>query len=282
MHFLVAYDGSHDAEQAALLAARIADALGAGVTVLGVAPREHGASRLRRQLEDLAARLQTPTLTPSVTTASGHVTSRILREVETGAYDLLAVGSHGEGLSRFLLGATSLQLVRQAPVPVLVVRRAPPDIRRILVCTGGEPPHGVDSFALAVEIAAASGAAVEVLHVMSQHPLATGTGLEGVGLDRTAEWHVDHGTSEGRHLAAVVDHFVAREVAAEAKIRHGLVVDEIVEEARSQPADLVVVGAHGEKGMLQFLLDDITEHVIDRLDRPVLVVRAPRAEDPSG
>lgn len=282
MHLLVAYDGSHDAGQAALFVARIAEPLRADVTLLGVASRDHGAARLRRQLEDLAARLEAPALAPHIRMTTGHTASQILREVETGGYDLLALGSRGDGgLSRFLLGATSLQLVRRAPIPVLVVRRNPEELRRILVCTGGEPPHGGDGFGLAVEVAAATGATVEVLHVMSQLALEAGTSVEGTGLDRTAEWHIAHQTGEGRHLAQVIDRFASRGVDAEAKIRHGLVVDEIIEEARSQPADLVVVGAHGEHGMLQFLLDDITERVIDRLDRPILVVRAPPRQDRS-
>lgn len=280
MHLLVAYDGSHDAEQAALFVARIAVPLRADVTLLGVTSRDHGAARLRHNLEELAARLQAPALAPHIRITTGHIASQILREVETGGYDLLALGSRGDGgLSRFLLGATSLQLVRRAPIPVLVVRRNPEEIRRILVCTGGEPPHGGASLGLAVEVAAATGASVEVLHVMSQLPLEAGTEVDSVGLERTAEWHRSHETEEGRHLTQVIDLFASRGVAAEAKIRHGLVVDEIIEEARSQPADLVVVGAHGEQGVLQFLLDDITERVIGRLDRPILVVRAPPHRD---
>ncbi|MGH3442257.1 MAG: universal stress protein [Nitriliruptorales bacterium] len=277
MRVLVAYDGSHDAQQAALFVARIAAPLHAEVTLLGVTTRDGDSSLLRRRLEDLSARLSTTSPEPHIRLTTGHIASQILREVESGDYDLLALGVRGHSaLSRFLLGATSLQLVRRAPIPVIVTRRNPAELRRILVCTGGGPPHGVESLALVVEMAVATGASVEVLHVMSQLPL-TADAVGGAGLHRTAAWHVSNETDEGRHLAEVIELFTAGGVTAEAKVRYGLVVDEIVDAAKSQPADLVVVGAHGQHGILQFLLDDITERVIDRLDRPVLVVRAPPA-----
>ena len=57
------------------------------------------------------------------------------------------------------------------------------------------------------------------------------------------------------------------------KVRHGLVVDEILAEARSGSYDLVVVGAHlvGRGG---FMLDNIAHQVIKEITCPVLVVRA--------
>jgi nucleotide-binding universal stress UspA family protein len=57
------------------------------------------------------------------------------------------------------------------------------------------------------------------------------------------------------------------------RVRHGLVVDEILAEAHDGDYDLVVIGAHRGEGWRRILLDDLTHQIIAKLDRPVLVVR---------
>ena len=85
--------------------------------------------------------------------------------------------------------------------------------------------------------------------------------------------HIERETPEGAHLGALVA--VAREhgVRATPLIRHGLVVEEILAEARERDYDLVVVGAHGGEGIARFLLDNVTEAIITGVSQPVLVVR---------
>jgi nucleotide-binding universal stress UspA family protein len=62
-------------------------------------------------------------------------------------------------------------------------------------------------------------------------------------------------------------------VPGEAKVRHGLVVDEILAEAREGDYDLVAVGANVASGFQRFILTDTTEQTVMGSDRPVLVVR---------
>ena len=55
---------------------------------------------------------------------SGDPASELLREIESGAYDLVVLGTHGRsGLSRLLLGSIAEKVVRHAVVPVLTVPR---------------------------------------------------------------------------------------------------------------------------------------------------------------
>jgi nucleotide-binding universal stress UspA family protein len=56
------------------------------------------------------------------------------------------------------------------------------------------------------------------------------------------------------------------------KVRHGLVVDEILAEARSGDYDLIVIGAQRQKWQ-RFLLADLSHQIIEQVDRPVLVVK---------
>jgi nucleotide-binding universal stress UspA family protein len=62
-------------------------------------------------------------------------------------------------------------------------------------------------------------------------------------------------------------------VLARPKVRHGLVVDEMLAEARSGAYSLVVIGAYRGEGWRRILLPDLAHEIIGRIDRPVLVVR---------
>jgi nucleotide-binding universal stress UspA family protein len=62
-------------------------------------------------------------------------------------------------------------------------------------------------------------------------------------------------------------------VHARAKVRHGLVVEEILYEVQGEDYDLVVIGAYRGEGWQRILLDDLAHRLVVELDRPVLVVR---------
>lgn len=54
---------------------------------------------------------------------SGDPTQAILELVETGQYDLIAMGTHGRtGLSHLFLGSVAEKVVRRATCPVLTIR----------------------------------------------------------------------------------------------------------------------------------------------------------------
>jgi nucleotide-binding universal stress UspA family protein len=57
------------------------------------------------------------------------------------------------------------------------------------------------------------------------------------------------------------------------KVRHGLVVDEILAEVSSGGYDLVVIGARLTQGPQRFLLENIAHQIIMKIRRPILVVR---------
>jgi nucleotide-binding universal stress UspA family protein len=56
-------------------------------------------------------------------------------------------------------------------------------------------------------------------------------------------------------------------------MRHGLVVEEILEEVQSEDDDLVVIGAYRGQGWQRILLDELVHRLVVELDRPVLVGR---------
>jgi nucleotide-binding universal stress UspA family protein len=78
---------------------------------------------------------------------------------------------------------------------------------------------------------------------------------------------------EGVHLRKDLQILESMSVKGEAKVRHGLVMDEILAEAREGDYDLIVTGAHVASGLQRFMLTDTTEQIVLGSDRPVLVVR---------
>jgi nucleotide-binding universal stress UspA family protein len=67
-------------------------------------------------------------------------------------------------------------------------------------------------------------------------------------------------------------------VDATALLVHGKTVDTILTEAADLDIDLIVVGSHGRGAMYQLLVGSISEGVLHRSSKPVLVVPThPRA-----
>ncbi|HUM68426.1 MAG TPA: universal stress protein, partial [Chloroflexota bacterium] len=79
-------------------------------------------------------------------------------------------------------------------------------------------------------------------------------------------------TREGELLAH--DTAVLQELPLhlQTKIRHGLVVEEVVAEARDGNYNLVVIGAHQGTGWERYLLDDLAHQIVTKIDSSVLVI----------
>jgi nucleotide-binding universal stress UspA family protein len=92
-------------------------------------------------------------------------------------------------------------------------------------------------------------------------------------LDAPANDLIGRHTREGVHLATALQALQALGVNCVAKVRHGLVVDEIIAETRDGNYDLLIIGAHVAHGLNRWLLDDVTAHVLEETQVPVLVVR---------
>jgi len=128
--FLLAYDGSESARQAAVTATDMAKKYRAAVTVISVG--EFGAAeearadaerRARRLAEEGAAILQREGVAATTTVRLGDPASEILRAVIEEGYHLIITGHRGMTPSRiWVLGSVALKVINYASCPVLVVR----------------------------------------------------------------------------------------------------------------------------------------------------------------
>jgi nucleotide-binding universal stress UspA family protein len=88
--------------------------------------------KAKRRVSEMAAECRIDTPDCSVANAAikvvlGEPAARILEELNTGVYDLVVMGAHGQGpFMDMLLGSVANKIVRLSPAPVLTVRLPPP------------------------------------------------------------------------------------------------------------------------------------------------------------
>jgi nucleotide-binding universal stress UspA family protein len=105
---------------------------------------------------------------------------------------------------------------------------------------------------------------------MSQ--IGAAPGVAGQDLRAEAQELMVAQTPEGEWLANDLQVLQQVEVAATPKVRHGLVVEEILAEASDGRYDLIVIGAHPHEGWQRFLLEDVSAQIVVKADRPILVI----------
>lgn len=203
----------------------------------------------------------------------GQPWEEIVHECETGDYDLLIMGQRqSRPLLTRIRGLVTQKVVARSPLPVLIAKREARPLRRILVCdSGAQSPSLLKIFRLRLPAILAGATNVTVLHVMSQ--ISAAPGIRGDDLQSTAEELMQAGAPEGTFLENDLAYLGEMDLRPQAKVRHGLVVDEIATEARSDEYDLVVIGAHRDEGLPRFLLDDLAHELVLDVERAILVVR---------
>jgi len=274
VRILMATGGSPHSEAALRFGAHIAGRVAAIPTLLTVIRREKERPQADATLAR-AARLLKPAM-PSVQTQVriGHPAEEIIREVEEGDYDLVILGERQRHdlVTRFLLGSTAVRVVEHAPCPVIIAKGKIGPVHRILLCDSGiEVPALINRFSVQLAELIKGEEEVTVLHVMSQ--ISAGPGIRGQQLRADAKELMNNQAPEGELLEQDVHLLEQLKLRTRPKVRHGLVVDEILVEARDGDYDLVVIGAHRGEGWRRILLDDLAHQIIVQLDRPVLVVR---------
>jgi nucleotide-binding universal stress UspA family protein len=103
--------------------------------------------------------------------------------------------------------------------------------------------------------------------------MGAGPGIDGHQLRADADALILEQAPEGELLGRDLQALRNKGYPCIPKVRHGLVVEEVLAEARMGDYDLVIIGAHRGTGWRRILLDDIAHQIVVGLDRPVLVVR---------
>lgn len=126
------------------------------------------------------------------------------------------------------------------------------------------------SLGVAMEWAQRAKAELVVLHVIPPYlPQAIDLALP-VPPDLPAE--VERRAEAESHLQSFVDRNVPREIPVRPEIGLGSAANEIVEFARQEEIDLVVMSTHGYSGWRHLLMGSVAEAVVRSAPCPVLTV----------
>jgi nucleotide-binding universal stress UspA family protein len=201
----------------------------------------------------------------------GDVLDNFLVETEREAYDMVVLEARRRKKfirdKRFLMAQ---KILERSPVSVLLVRHANFTLERMLICTSGsELSDPVIRFS--ARLASKAGLPVTLLYVSSAVP-SMYSGSE-VGRDTLAEI-LKSGTPSSRHLHRCQDIFQEYKLDSALVLRHGVVTEAILEEAKQGRFDLIVMGATKSKKELSgFLMGDVTREVVERAQSAVLIVK---------
>jgi len=205
----------------------------------------------------------------------------ILRVADDQEIDLIVMGTYGRGgVSHLLFGSTAEQVVRNADCPVLSVRHHAPHttnmgkVRKILFPTDFSE-FSKKALPFAISIAERNDSELHVLHVFEQriHP-------SFYIVDKSTPFDLDEGLRE-RALDAL-DEFVYDELRERIDFRcevaSGKPFVEIINYARANEIDLIVIATHGLTGLESMIIGSTTERVVRKAPCPVLSIRDPDHE----
>jgi len=269
MKILICIAGLPYAESTLRFGRLVAETLGGEVTVLTVmalnGDREEARETLDRAKEMLAG------LAIATLIHTGSPSEEILGECEEGAYDLVVIGAKDKpSLAEFVLGSVAVQVLTHARCSVLVVKGDRASLSKILVCTGGKA-YAEPAIEMGTQMAEAAGAQVTLLHVTAPVP-AMYTGLEEIEEHLVEFLQAD--TPQAKHLKRGAEILESHSVEGELKLRHGVPEEEIQREVQKGDFDLIVLGSSRARGpLVSYFWDDVARSVVNRVKRPVLVVR---------
>ena len=76
------------------------------------------------------------------------------------------------------------------------------------------------------------------------------------------------------YLTNLQGRFLEKGLDAAFRIASGRVVDEIIETAARENADLIAMSSHGRTGLARVFYGSVAAGVLHRIDRPLLLIRA--------
>lgn len=325
---LVPLDGSTRAEQVLPDAARLARAGGGIVTLVRVIrplveyeamrpapgvwlPAADNALRdaATAYLNELRAKEPLLDVATEAHVLVGPVAPMILRAANDERADLIVMSTQArKGIARWLQGSVAGEVIRDARVPVLVLREAAMPLASGLAA--GQPvsalvPLDGSSLAeaalepavqLAVAMSQGVGGSIHLLRVVDPPPERTGSDSPAARQEHTerrrairrelrdAREYLDTTAAGVRKLYAdahgvSVTWSVARgHNAAEAILRATRAEGGTARADQPESVNVVAMGTHGRGGLKRWIMGSVADRVVREAAMPVLIVR-PRASD---
>src|SRR5436189_1134645 len=275
MKILICSDGMPASENAIELAPLLAGPLKAEIALLGIAEKSSDERPLQEALEKQAQSLRTQNVRPDIVVRAGDPVREILDQTSKTNYDLVLVGARWTGATgHYWRSEKTYEVIKAIQPPVLVAIGECKQLKRFLVCTGGKE-FIEQAIQLAGKLAAALGASVTLLNVMAEPPAIY---ADLVQLEEDVSRLLESKSELGTNLQRQKRELERLGVSAEVRLRHGIVIDQVFEEARDGDYDLIVTGTSKARGLFRhYIMGDLTRSILNRANSPVLVARGRRS-----
>ncbi|HLG16309.1 MAG TPA: universal stress protein [Blastocatellia bacterium] len=278
MKVLICSDGSPQAENALRFTGMIAEAARAELTLLAITEKPGQEDAIFDSLRRGQQYFNERGLQAELITKAGEPIAEIVKRTRETHYDLVVIGAIRKGTrGPFLMSAKAYKIIKAVEPPVLIVIGERSTLKRILICSGGAK-YIERAVSFAGSIARSVGAAITLFHVVAELP-ADYSDL--IKMEEDVNLLLHSQTGLGQNLRHEKEALEKMGVASEVRLRHGLVISEVVKEIRRGDYDLVVTGSSPESATLRrYIMGNITREIVNRAECPVLVVRG--GEEPAG
>jgi nucleotide-binding universal stress UspA family protein len=238
-----------------------------------VVPDEGWQKRLLDEMEKQYSSRLYPN-THRAITSSASIPDGILEYAKKEACDLIVVGTHGRrGLSRLLMGSVTQELMRNSPVPVMVVK----DIKnpeehvqnydRVLIPIDFSE-MSMKALDYGVRFANFLKADVHLVHTVDMPAIKNLKGMypfPETMIPDTDDLNVDPTLSKAIQDKDIVGNWKVATL-------FGDPAEEILNYASKNNCGFIVMGTHGRKGLERTLLGSVTAVVASRSEIPVITV----------
>lgn len=142
--------------------------------------------------------------------------------------------------------------------------------QRILVATDFSPAS-TPALEQSVKMALREGALLWIAHAYQEPGLVE---LSRAPAKVYKEWDQKLREAVEKKLRPLVEHARKEGVEARALLLTGFADEAIIEAAKQQSADLIVIGTHGRRGAARLFLGSVAARVISTAPCPVMTVRS--------
>lgn len=248
----------------------LAGALGKPATVLGVIETSDRRKRVENLVSEAERTLSSELLHYKSEIRSGSSMVVIPEIVGSGNY-LTVIGPLGRPVWwRALRGRSFRRLMAYLETPLIYVPQARIPLKRLLLCSGGlEYTQPVEKAAL--YLAQAAQAQVTLLHVVEpitmEYPLAR---------EIQAHWQtiLETDTPQGRNLRRFVEEIKSSGVSLDFQVRHGSVIQQIIDEIKAGSYDLIAMGsAYSSHSLRHLFAENVTARIAEAVQCPLLTAR---------
>lgn len=185
---------------------------------------------------------------PEVKVVEDMPVDAILKQSGKGHFELIIMGTHGHSSAeRLWIGSVTERVLRNSTIPVLAVRKDPPEIPiQQILCPMSPTETGKQALEYAAQISKDMNARLIVLHVVEQ--------------------------GEEPLTCPLVDEQIQKTCRVEEIKFHGNAARTIAEASNDLQPDLIVMGAERKKSRLGEIFSSTTTGVMQIAVGPLLVV----------